>query len=409
MIKIVGFFLKKYIYSRRREWLRYDSMFLILGIVISVAAVTVALALFEGYEATLKQTILDVNSHIYVFQPGHENLSEESVQELSDFLLSQPQVTVVAPIIMSSAMATKGTRIKGCLIRGVDWTRPELPTRYHGFVTRGTSHLEQKNDTVIGAKLASQLGVTVGDTISLISPLNSKVTPLGMSPTEFRCRIVGLYQSGMYEYDTKYVFLNISVAAAFTLHPEEYSMMEVKLTDDAVDSADFLAYRWSEEFGNQYQISSWIDFNGNLFALLNVEKWTVFIILSFLVLVAAFNVVSSVSTTILEKRREIGILKACGASNRLLKKIYLSKSLIVSVVSIILGLLVGVGIGSFLEAQHFFLLKGDVYFLDKINVAFPWQNLGITSVVALLIVYLTAQIPLRRISQLEVTAILRKE
>jgi lipoprotein-releasing system permease protein len=140
-----------------------------------------------------------------------------------------------------------------------------------------------------------------------------------------------------------------------------------------------------------------------------MEKWAVFIILSFLVLVAAFNVVSNVSTTILEKRQELGILKACGASNRLLRRIYLSKSLIVSVCSIVLGLLVGAGIGNFLEAQRFFLLKGDVYFLDTINVAFPPLNLGVTFVVSLAIVYLTALIPLRRISKLEVTAILRNE
>jgi lipoprotein-releasing system permease protein len=409
MMKVVGFFLKKYIHSPRREWLRYDSMFLILGIVISVAAVTVALAIFEGYERTLRQTILDVNSHLYVFQPGHDNLSQQSVQELTTFLQQQPQVLDAAPVIMSSAMAIRDARIKGCLIRGIDWQRSSQPTAYRAFVVEGTPELQQADDAVIGAKLAARLNAAVGDTISLISPMNAKVTHLGMSPDELRCRVVGLYRSGMYEYDTRYVFLNATTAARFTANPDQYSMLEVKLTDEAIDRADYLAYRWSMEFGNQYQMSSWIDFNGNLFSLLKMEKWAVFIILSFLVLVAAFNVVSNVSTTILEKRQELGILKACGASNRLLRRIYLSKSLIVSVCSIVLGLLVGAGIGNFLEAQRFFLLKGDVYFLDTINVAFPPLNLGVTFVVSLAIVYLTALIPLRRISKLEVTAILRNE
>jgi lipoprotein-releasing system permease protein len=157
----------------------------------------------------------------------------------------------------------------------------------------------------------------------------------------------------------------------------------------------------------KYQISSWIDFNGNLFSLLTLEKWVIFIILSFLILIASFNVVSSVATSIIEKRRELGIMKAFGASNKMMRKIFVGKTLIVSFVAVSLGQIVGVLIAKFLSWQKFFMLKGDVYFLDKINVQFSLISWLLVLGVSLLIVTLASFVPLRKISALEVTDILR--
>ncbi|OQX72020.1 MAG: hypothetical protein B6D62_00365 [Candidatus Cloacimonas sp. 4484_275] len=171
--------------------------------------------------------------------------------------------------------------------------------------------------------------------------------------------------------------------------------MEVKLREEDVERADYLAYKWTNLLDFKFQISSWIDFNGNLFSLLKLEKWVIFIILSFLVLVASFNVVSSVSASIIEKRSELGILKAFGTSGRILKLIFLGKTFFVSFFAVTFGQILGVFLAYLISWQTIFMLKGDVYFLDKINVSFKFLDWLVVLTVSLLIVILAAIVPLK--------------
>ncbi|RQV99553.1 MAG: ABC transporter permease, partial [Calditrichaeota bacterium] len=391
---------------------RFDSLFMVIGIIISVATLTVAHSIFEGYETVLKRTILGVNSHIYFFNPGEDNLREAEISEIQDYLQIQPEYFSSARIIMTQVMAVVDNRIEGCLLRGIEWQRADLPTLYRQYVFQGDPDLDQSGTTVIGYRLARELNVDVGDTIKLISPINSRITPLGMKPREEKFRIVGLYRSGMYEYDSKYVFLDLADAAAFTGNKDSYSMLEVRLNESAIEKADYLAWNWERFFNSdsyRFQISSWIDFNGSLFSLLKLEKWVIFIILSFLILIASFNVVSSVSTSILEKRKELGIMKAFGTPEKLLKMIFLGKIMIMSAFAVISGILLGILLSLAISRQTFFLLKADVYFLENINVRFYPESLLLIVGVALLIVFLAALIPLRRITDLGVTDILRKK
>jgi len=407
MNKVVGYFLKKYIFSPKKEWLRFDSVFMVVGIVISVAILTVALSIFEGYEKVLKKTILGANSHIYIFNSGAGNLNRETIEQLKFFCDSQPEIESSSAIIMTQAMCTNKNRVKGCLIRGIDWKQENLPTSYKKYVSEGKYELQNFNEVVIGYKLAKNLNLGIGDTLKLISPLNSQITPLGMKPQKRDFIIVGFYKSGMYEYDSKYVFLNYQAAAEFISAIDEYSMMEIKLTDENIERADYLAYRWSSELDYKFQITSWIDFNGNLFSLLKLEKWVIFIILSFLILIASFNVVSSVSTSIIEKKQDLGILKAFGASSKILRNIFIGKTFFISIFAVTFGQIFGVLIAISLSKQTFFLIKGDVYFLEKINVSFNPLSWIIILVVSLLIISGASIIPLKKITKLDVTEILR--
>jgi lipoprotein-releasing system permease protein len=407
MFKVIIYFIKKYMMSSRKEWLRSDSIFMILGIIVSVATLTIAHSIFEGYETVLKETILGANSHIYVFQSGEGNLTNNNLQQLDEFLTAQPEVEAISPIIITQVMASVNGKIKGALLRGINWQQENQPTAYREKVISGTYDLADQNSIVVGSKLARALNLKIGDKLKLISPMNSKITPMGVKPQQQEFTVVGLYESGMHEYDSKYVFVNYESAGRFSSMADEFSMLEVKLYPDEIERADYLAYRWQMFLDYKYQISSWIDFNGNLFSLLALEKWVIFIILSFLVLIASFNVVSSVSTSILEKRQELGILKAYGASHKLLQRIFVGKTLIIALVSVTLGQVLGVLIAKFLSWQKFFLLKGDVYFLDKINVQISLVSWFLVLGVSLVIVVLASFIPLRKIASLQITDILR--
>jgi len=412
MSSISGFFLKKYIFSRKRELFRFDSLFMIIGIIISVTVLTVSMAIFDGYTNALKKTILGVNSHIYIFKSGDNNLSQDHINKLQNFLIQQDEVRSYSKIVMTEAMASNKKRIKGCLVRGIDWQKKDLPTEYKKYVFAGNYELQEPEDAVLGYRLADKLGLEIGDRFKLHSPMNSTITPLGLKTHDKIFRLSGLYKSGMYEYDSKFLYCNLESAAEFAGLENEYSMLEVKLKVDQIEKADYLAYKWEQELDINdftYQISSWIDFNGNLFSLLNLQKWVLFIILSFLVLIASFNVVSSVSTSIIEKRKDLGILKAYGASDRVLRKIFINKAVITGFIAVLLGEILGFIIAVILSRQSVFLLKADVYFFERIQVEFSYFSTAAVFCISLLIVFLASLIPLRKISRLEVTSILRKE
>ncbi len=407
MINVIIFFIKKYFKSSRREWLRFDSVFMIIGIIISVATLTIALSIFEGYEQVLKKTILGVNSHIYVFLSADGNLQEKHLEELQEHFSSQEETASFAPIIITQAMAAADGRIKGSVVRGIDWQKEDLPTSYRDKVFAGSYDLSDLHSAVIGYKLAKTLNLELHDEFELISPLNSTHTPMGIKPQKKKFKIVGLYKSGMHEYDTKYIFINYKSAAEFAKMENEYTMMEIKLTSDNIERADYLAYKWREMLNHRYQITSWIHFNSNLFSLLKLEKWVIYIILSFLILIASFNVISTVTTSIIEKRQELGILKAYGASNNLLQKIFVGKTIFMAVIAVSAGQLLGMLLAKLLSWQTFFMLKGDVYFLDQINVSFNPLSWLIILTTALLIITFSSVFPLRKIANLEITDILR--
>ncbi len=412
MVKVYGFFLEKYIKSPRKEWLRFDSLFMIMGIVLSVAVLTAAISLFEGYEKAMKESILGVNSHVYIFRPGEKNLTREDREELASFLDKQPEVITWSSVIMTQAMLVQDNKIKGCFLRGIDWEKDDLPTAYRSYVKSGTHRLEHATDIVLGYRLARSYNLKVGDSITIVNALNTEFTPLGLRPSEDTFTVVGLFESGMYEYDTKFVFMNLEAAEKFSGLKQQRSMMEVKLNPESVDSADYLAYKWEMNFNEityRYQISSWIDFNGNLFSMLALQKWVIFIILCFLVVVASFNVISSVSASILEKQKELGILKAYGASNRFIGNMFLGKSIIIGAIATFVGIGLGVLVSLILAHQSVILLKADVYFLDRIRVNFKPVSMLIITGVSLLIVTISSYLPLRKIRAMEVTDILRKQ
>jgi lipoprotein-releasing system permease protein len=407
MNKIAGFFLKKYIKSPKKEWKRFDSVFMVVGIVISVAILTTAIAVFEGYETVLKEKILGVNSHIYIFKPGAGNLQKHETDALGTFFDKQKEVASYSPVIVTPAMSTTNGKINGCILRGIDWQNENLPTEYKSYVLSGTYKLDSENDVVIGHRLAKEQNLAIGDSIKLINPANSGVSLTGLYSARKYFTIVGLFTSGMFEYDSKYVFMNYSAASEFCSNQEEFSMMEVKLKTEFLESADYLSYKWNHELNNEYQLSSWIDFNGSLFSLLELEKWVIFIILCFLILTASFNVVSAVSASIRDKRRDLGILKAMGASNMLLKKIFIGKTLIIAFFGIISGQVIGILLAVFFSKQTFFLLKGEVYFLDTINVKFDGFSSSVIFVTSLLIVFTASFFPLKNITDLNITDVLR--
>lgn len=401
-------FLKKFFFSSKKEWKRFDNIFMVFGIVISVTVLTAALALFQGYQKTLKETILGFNSHLYIFKDSNSNFTRSEADSLRKILEMRKEIANTSAIVMAQVMLSKGERIKGGMIRGINWASNNA-IDYKKYVIKGDWKLKNPDDVVVGEQLANNLDLDIGDTLNVISPLNSSKTVFGIIPLKKPVRVVGIFKSGMFEYDSSYLFMNSIPASYFTSTPRKLNMIEVKLTPDFIEKADYEAYVLTAVLGAKYQIRSWIFFNSSLFMLLKMEKFVMIIILSFLILIASFNIISTISANIIEKKREIGILLAIGMKLPIVKSMFMIKSFLLNSTSILLGMFLGICLGKFITAQTLITLKSDVYFIDKFTVSFPIENMLLIFVISLTIVLLSTYIALRKINGIEIVEILRSE
>ena len=399
--KRVWLFLKKYILLPKKEWLKSDIFITITGLIISVAILTTTLSVFSGYQKLLRKTILSVNSHIYIFSMQNNKLTQKEAKRAEKFLQKQPEVKKYSELISEGVIAENKNNIKAAMVRGINPSKNNISK----YVIKGSKKLTG-NDIIVGYRLAEKLSACVGDTIRLTSPKDNMISIFGIKNRRDLYRITGLYRSGMYEYDSNFIWMN-KKESDFFQDKSHITLIEVKLFDKYISHASYIAYKWSKLLNNKYQINSWIDYNGNLFSLLTLEKWVIFIILSFLILISSFNIISSVSTSIIKEKKNIGILKTFGMKNRLLKQIFLMKTMFISFVGILIGEITGVLLTFLITHQKFYKLRGEVYFIDKITADYTLFNFIIIAVVGLVIIWLSSAIPLKKISDLKIISILR--
>ncbi|PID28297.1 MAG: hypothetical protein CSB55_05720 [Candidatus Cloacimonadota bacterium] len=405
MKSFILFYVKKSLFNKTGK-IKLQSIIAFFGIIFSVIILTVSFSLFSGYEKNLKSVILGANSHIYLFRNGSDDLGQDDIDFLSEFLKKKPEIKAFAPAVSGTGIIVKNKRLKNIVLKGIESEKEKLPVKYKEYVTEGSPKLANENDAVVGDKLAEDLNLETGDEFTVVSPAKSKFTFTGLKQEKLDLKIVGLYNSGMEEYDSGYVFINAQKAFEFT-GKEEYSLFEISLKDEFIDSADKLAWDWENELPESYQINSWIYFNGNLFSLLSLQKWILTGILSILLIISSFNLISSITTDILEHKEDIGILKTFGLTNAALEKIFLLRLVSGSIIAVLIGQIFGVVFGNFIASQNLFTLDGDVYFIEKISFEYGFIAWVSVFVPALVIVIVAALIPLKRIHKMNITDIIR--
>jgi len=406
-MQILYIYIKKFFLSKRLEWLQFDAIFMYLGIIISVAALVTTFIIFEGYETTIRKTILGVNSHVYIFKPISSHLNEIDYENLYSFLENKHEVNKFSGILTGQAIASKDDRAKGAVYKSVDWQNRGGASLYHEAVIDGTYELFAENDIVVGEYLARHLNANIGDEIQIMS---TSPAVAGFSGITYRSRpmkIVGIFNSGMYEYDSRYIFMNVDTARHFESNTALYTMIEIQLKTEYINFARELAMSWDRELFFEYQISSWIDFNGNFFSLLALQKWVLTIIISFLIVVASFNVITTTLASIQDKRKEIGLLKTIGLSGNKIAMIFAAQINLVSSICIIVGILVGIAFGYLLSYQTMIALRGEVYFLDKIYIYVDFLKMVMIFFIAFTIINLAGIFPIKQISKLREIEILR--
>lgn len=396
-------FLERYISKPGRNLFRFSFVFMVLGIVLSVGILTAALNLFEGYERALKSSLLDSFPHISVQNIYQDYLDKPTISATLAILDKQPEIAAVTANLSFSLMAHNGTKVRGSQINAYSF-RANDPVSFAKFVKQGKTDL-QTGEVIIGHYLAKELGLGLGDTLHVVYPQLDRITPLGMYPNDYLFRITGLYNSGFYEYDRSIILCTITDAQMILNKPDSFSSLEIKLKTEYLDDGVQLAAKYNRLLSKD--LSAFPVANTGLIRIVRMQKWLIFIIFSFLVLIAGINVISAVSTLIFDKKNEIAVMKTLGAGAAVIKHILYYQMAFVCLVSIVLGQLFGLLLSWLAVKQNFYQLKGDVYFIDRLELyVSPLNQLVIFGVAALLVI-LCIRIPLRKIDRMLIIDLLR--
>ncbi len=410
--------------KRRQKGISLTTLISILGVTVGVAALIATLAVMTGFKEELQAKILGANSHIVIDDRTREGL--ENVEPLIETVTKVPRVIAATPFIFKQVLLSSDNGVFGVILRGVDPAREARVTKIGQNIVQGKleylAHTDQtppapsltkKGVTlpgiIIGVELASRLESFLGDTLNVISPVGLEnvggARAMGMTPKIRKFKVVGIFDSGMYEYDSALAYITIPEAQKFFNLTGKVSGIEVKVSDTS--AAPEIAQEIEHKLGFPYHARDWLKMNKSLFSALKLEKIVMFIILALIILVASFNIVSTLTMTVLEKGREIAILKAMGASRKSIMRIFMLEGVLIGSIGVILGLPLGLLICSVLV--QFYKLPTDVYYINHLPVRVLPFDLILVSVSALLIGFLATLYPSYQAAKLDPAEALRYE
>jgi lipoprotein-releasing system permease protein len=326
--------------TRRNGFISFISGVSMLGIALGVAALIIVLSVMNGFQKEVRDRMLSVVSHIEVFAPQGAALPDvaRTLQEVR----AHPEVLAAAPFIASQALLARGEDMKGVMVRGIDPARePEVTELARGMRNSSLSRLVPGGfGVVLGVELARSLGVRTGDPVTLVAP-GGQVTPAGVLPRLKQMTVVGTFDSGHYEYDSALALLHVDDAARL-LRLEGPTGVRLRLKD--LHQARQVGAELAGRLSGDLLVRDWTRQNRTWFAAVQLEKRMMFIILTLIVAVAAFNLVSTLVMTVTDKRADIAILRTLGASPRSVMGIFVVQGAMVGVIGTLAGLTLGLGV-----------------------------------------------------------------
>jgi len=381
------------------------------GVAVGVTALLTVLAVMNGFENEVQTRIAGTDAHVILL--GESAAGVTSGDSLAAVVARQPGVLGVAPFIYTKAMAFHEGLTEGLVIKGVDLAaergvttvgrnlRPELDS----IPARGPDGLP---GLVLGSELAARLAARVGDRVVLATVSQDGNSAFGFTPRMREFRLVAVFTSGLYTYDSSLGFTSIPAAQDFFRLGGAVTGLEVRIRDV------FAAPRVAEQLlaavpGRGLRANNWVELNRNLFTWMKLEKTVMFVILALIVLVAAFNIVSTLFMVVMEKRRDIGVLRALGARRRTILGVFLVEGLLIGGLGTGLGAVLGGGLIALLKRYPFVRLPGDVYFIERLPVRPEAGDFAAVVAAALVLCLVAALYPAWRASLLDPVEAIRRQ
>lgn len=369
--------------KRKQKFISLISVISVLGVAVGVLALIVVLSVYTGFTEGLRDQIIGVNAHALVQRIGGViTRPEEVIKQIH----TVQGVEASTPYIYGQALISSGRSSTGVVLRGID---PETAGRVITIdrEMQSGSLKELKSETglpsiILGVELARQLRVGTGDKIRLISP-NGPLSPLGILPKVRTCRIAGLFETGMFEYDSTMGFVNLETARILTGLDRGVHGIEIRV--DNVEQADRVAGAIQDRLGPGFSVRDWMQINRNLFAALKLEKVGIFIALDLIILVAALNIISALVMVVMEKKRDIAILKSMGATTGSIMRIFFYQGMVIGISGTLLGVLGGLGLCALLKKYPIIELPRNVYPMSTMPIKVVPTDVTIIAVSAFLI------------------------
>ena len=383
----------KYLKAKRKQrFISVITVISVLGVMVGVMALIVVLSVMNGFRADLMSKILGVNSHVLVLSLGGPFGDYREIAEKAETVEG---VVATTPFIYTQVMLNNAGQVSGAVLRGVD---PESASAVIGFknmIKDGSlSSLSGSVDgfptIIIGNELSRQIGAHPGSVITVISP-EGKLTPLGRTPNTRRFKVTAIFDSGMYEYDASMIYISLKEAQDFLALGDKITGIEVRVKD--VYKSDRVSKDIQQRLGYPYWTKDWKIMNKSLFSALKLEKLTMFVILTMIVLVGALNIISTLVMVVMEKTRDVAILRAMGASARSIMSVFMFQGLLVGVVGTIAGLASGLGLCQLLAKYKFISLPADVYYISTLPVKVELADVSFVAAAAVVISFLATLYP----------------
>lgn len=402
--------------KRKNHFISFISLTSMIGIALGVAALIVVLSVMNGFQAELRTRILGVASHLEI--TGANNQLGDWQTLAAQVKKNQPEVIASAPYVMAQGMLSYGQAVQGALVRGI------LPGYEDKVADLGKNMKAGKLSdlragefgVVLGADLAQLLGVGIGEKVVLMAP-QGQFTPTGVVPRIKQFRVVGLFQIGMYEYDAGLALIHMDDAAKLYRMGENVSGLRLKLNDlfDAPSMSSKLSLNLNPS--GAYFVTDWTQQHANFFKAVQLEKKVMFIILTLIVAVAAFNIVSTLVMAVTDKRADIAIMRTFGASPRSIMSIFIVQGALIGIIGTLIGAVFGIIIALNIDTIIPFIenlfkvqfLAKDVYYISDLPSKLDWNDVITIVVMSFILSLLATLYPSYKASTLNPAEALRYE
>ncbi|MDI6783981.1 MAG: lipoprotein-releasing ABC transporter permease subunit [bacterium] len=349
--------------KRKQSFISIITLISVGGVTLGVMALIIVIAVMNGFDRDLRSKILGTKSHIVVSSADETEL--DKFPDVMTLVAKEPGVVSVAPFVSVQGMVQSDVTMQGVVLLGIDPNYASQVTDLGKNIIQGRLPQLGTNDLVIGKELAFRLGIGMNSQVIVFSKVVK--TAMGLVPKTSICKVVGIFDSGMYEYDSGLAYIPLDLAQKlFDIPSTKVTGIEMKVTD--IYQAHSIAQNINRKLGSQYLARSWDLMNRELFSALKLEKTVMFIILSLIIVVAAFNIISTLIMVVMEKSKDIAILKTMGATQRSISFIFLLEGLIIGVIGTILGAIGGISACLALEKYKFISLPQDIYYISTLPV-----------------------------------------
>lgn len=411
-MKIDNLIALRYFKSRKRNSIvSFLSITSIIGLMLGTATLILVVSVMSGFTNNLKEKMMGTNSDIVI--TDFSTVPVRDYEKLMQEVKKIKGVKAAAPFVNTQAVSMSGSGVSGIIIKGIDADLEKTVSKIYSFITFGSlDDIKNRQEgepygILLGKDLAFSLMAGVGDTITLISPQLNR-GPFGLNPKMRSFIVKGIFDTGVYEYNASMAYVSIEAAQEF-IGLKENSVTGISVSaEQGINSID-LTYTINQQIENKYWARDWLSMNQSLFSALELEKYAMFIVLTLIIIVASFSIVSMIAITVKDKQKDIAILRAYGASSSCIRSIFIRQGLIVGIIGTALGNITALLLSILVTKYKLIRLPEDIYFMDSLPLNIDYNVYLFVSVCAVLITFLASLFPSNQSAKMNIVDGIRND